>query len=82
MKETIEQRFMKVMYDEIVAPFGTQIQMQKTWKDHGLDDIEELEIVLAIEDEFIVDISDEDWMQHCKTPADLLAFLHKKVRDE
>lgn len=54
---------------EQLALNPTEIDTSKTWEDHTADSLDEVEIIMAIEEEFSLDINDEDAERLAKLPV-------------
>jgi acyl carrier protein len=61
------------VYEESVTPNA------RLWEDLGADDLDRVELLLALEDEFDLEISDEDWEQ-LVTVGDVVRYIDKERR--
>lgn len=70
----------KVLVDVVVEQLGVNIEMvtpeASFMDDLGADSLDCVELVMAVEDEFGIDISDED-MEKCTTVWKAIDYLEK-----
>jgi acyl carrier protein len=71
---TIEERVIKLL--ENIVFQGYEIKDNSTWEQMGLDSLDKIEMLMDMEDEFKVDISD-DAMAYMETVDDLVGFLER-----
>lgn len=77
-KETIYETVVKVIRQQRHEDDLPVIPEMSLWDDLGVDSIELMEFVIALEDEFNINIPDEDVDQMVRM-SDLLTYLDKKV---
>ncbi len=76
----IKERVIQVIADTLIINFGDEeITDQTTSMDLCMDSIDEVEIIMALEDEFDLDITDED-ANKFDTVGDIVAFLERVVK--
>lgn len=56
------------------------IQLDTTFESMNVDSLDEIEIIMGIEDEFSIDIEDNDFEEKIKTVQDLVNFVKERVR--
>lgn len=77
--DTTEERVKRVVNDVLGIP-ADEIQSDKGFvEDLGADSLDRVEIIMGIEDEFGVEISDEDAEPMHKV-GDVIAYLDKHLR--
>ncbi len=57
------------------------VKLEDTRGSLGLDSLDELEMLIATEDEFNIEIADEE-AQACTTVADLVALVEAKINSK
>lgn len=66
---------------------GSAINVNKITEDHsladdlGADSLDMVELVMAVEDEFEVEISDAEWEQ-CETVKDICECVEKAIKEQ
>lgn len=58
----------KAILCEFLGTEHTEFSIEKTWADLGADSLDEVEIVMDVEEEFGIDIDDEDAERLAKMP--------------
>lgn len=75
--ENIPERFKKLA-TEMGIPDRTY-SLDETFEFMGNDSLDDVELVMAVEEEFGIEISDED-ADKIKTPAQAIAYLESKLK--
>lgn len=76
-QQDIENRIKKIVGVQLHAPTET-LDTTKTWDELGADSLDSIEIVMAIEDEFEIEMSDEE-AEKLTNIAEAIAFVTKAV---
>lgn len=76
---TIAQRVIKTIADQIGIDEGQVSAAANLRADLGLDSLDDIEIVMAIEDEFEIDVADED-AQTWKSAADIVGYVERGTK--
>lgn len=77
---TIEERTVKVIADHYgFSAFNIKPELQLVEDLEG-DSLDRVELVMALEDEFCIEIPDDDW-DKLKTVADVHALVAKFVKE-
>lgn len=79
---------MTVLDDEIFSiigeslPYGASamVDLDRTFNEYGLDSLDAMSVLLAIESKFGFKISDAD-VDKLDTPNNVLAYVHKRMGD-
>lgn len=69
---SIEDRVVKLLENLVLQGFN--IDKDSTWTDMGLDSLDKIEMMMDMEDEFQIDISD-DAMELIDTVSELIEFI-------
>lgn len=77
MNATIHKRVASILSDELGANESTITQELRLVSDLGADSLDLIEIVVCVEDEFKIKISDAE-AEACATVADLCAIIQRK----
>ncbi|WP_160713242.1 acyl carrier protein [Chitinophaga solisilvae] len=78
MRSTIEKRAYRIIH-EIAAVDYSEIKPEASFVDDlGMDDLDFIEMIMAVEKEFGLEIPDED-AEKFKTVGDLIKYLKEKV---
>ena len=75
---TIEQRVIKIIAEQLGA---SECEVKSEWRivnDLGADSLDEVELVMAIEDEFGIEISNAD-AEAAKTVQDVINYVMDRV---
>ncbi len=72
------ERVKKVVASELEVPESKVTKNARFVEDLGADSIDALELIIALEDEFDIEISDDD-AQDIKTVGDVVAYIEKLV---
>jgi acyl carrier protein len=59
-----------------VSPSG--LEEKQTLTEIGADSMDEIQITMAVEDEYDYEITDEEWQESCKTIEGICTLLEKK----
>ncbi|MBQ7096105.1 MAG: acyl carrier protein [Clostridia bacterium] len=65
-----------IVMDQLSISDEDMITLNTTLEDLGADSLDMVEVIMAIEDEFDVQIKDED-LESLKTLADLIDYINK-----
>ena len=65
-----------IVMDQLSITDEEMVTMNTTLEDLGADSLDMVEVIMAIEDEFDVQIKDED-LENLKTLADLIEYIQK-----
>lgn len=65
-----------IVMDQLSISDEDMITLNTTLEDLGADSLDMVEVIMAIEDEFDVQIKDED-LESLKTLADLINYINK-----
>lgn len=77
MKE-IEKRTIRIIKEQLYYPEEI-VELESTFRgDLGMDSLDEVELVMALEDEFGIDIIDED-AEKTRTVGEAVEYLIKRV---
>lgn len=74
MAEELEQRVTKVIAEQFGIPTDTVTPTASLRDDLGADSLDDIELVMALEDEFSIEIPDWD-AQKCKTVQDMFDLI-------
>lgn len=75
-ERTLDERVAHIVAEQLGAPDGDVKSESHLERDLGADDIDRIEIVMALEDEFGIKLPDEECDQ-CATVADLCAMVRR-----
>jgi len=78
-RENIEEKVKKIILEHIskdVEKFGNSSKLS----DHGTDSLDAVEIIMAVEEEFGIEIPDED-AQKMETMEQIVEYIVKKVNN-
>jgi acyl carrier protein len=75
---TISGRVMRILAEQLVLNEVRAEQLHETFEELGADSLDIVEIVMAVEDEFGVDVSDDEW-RPMRTPHQLILWLQKTL---
>ena len=65
-----------IVMDQLAITDEDMVTLNTTLEDLGADSLDMVEVIMAIEDEFDVQIKDED-LESLKTMADLIEYIQK-----
>lgn len=65
-----------IVMDQLSITDDDMVTLNTTLEDLGADSLDMVEVIMAIEDEFDVQIKDED-LESLKTLADLIEYIQK-----
>lgn len=71
----------KVVVDQLGVKEGEVKPEARFVEDLGADSLDTVELVMALEEEFGIEIPDED-AEKAKTVGDVIAYIDKKLKDE
>lgn len=75
---TVEERIVPIIRDHLGVEESTIKPDAKLEDDLGADSLDQVELLMAVEEEFGMDISDEDvWAM--KTVKDVIDYVEKRV---
>lgn len=75
---TVEERIVPIIRDHLGVEESTIKPDAKLEDDLGADSLDQVELLMAVEEEFVMDISDEDvWAM--KTVKDVIDYVEKRV---
>ena len=77
MEKTIEERVKTIIAEQLNITIETVTADASFIDDLGADSLDTVELVMAVEEEFGVEISDED-AEKARTVADLIKFIEQK----
>lgn len=77
MEKTIEERVKTIIAEQLNIAIETVTADANFINDLGADSLDTVELVMAVEEEFGVEISDED-AEKAQTVADLIKFIEQK----
>ena len=72
-------RAIKVIAEQFGYPYDFISPEKSFVADLGADSLDEIELVMALEDEFLIEISDDD-AEKCSTVAHALALIEKATQ--
>jgi acyl carrier protein len=75
--DPIRDRVLKVVADQLAFSVG-QLSLDMTKNDLNIDSMDEVELVMAVEDEFEIELHDEE-VEQCRNVADLVNLVRDKV---
>jgi acyl carrier protein len=78
MNEEQRTRAIKVIAEQLGLMDATVTPEKSLVADFGADSLDEIDLVMALEDEFAIEIQDEE-AENCVTVADVLALLDRLV---
>lgn len=78
MKTTAE-RTRQLISEQIGAEISAITDDKHRVSDLGMDSLDDIELVMALEDEFFIEISDED-AEQCNTVGEIVALVQSKVK--
>lgn len=59
-----------------VSPNG--LDSKKTLEEQGADSLDEIQMTMAVEDEYDYEITDKEWQAQCTTIEGICTFIEKK----
>lgn len=78
---TIEERLKRIISDQIGADSSEVVPEANFIDDLGADSLDAIELVMSVEEEFGIEIPDED-AEKLFTVGDLVEYLKEKVGEE
>lgn len=76
---TNHERVIQILTEQLGLEPGTVTPEKRLQEDLGCDSLDEVELVMAIEDEFGLEIPDEDVQGQMPTVQDVLNYVDKKL---
>lgn len=77
---TTQERVLRILTEELGIDEAELIPKAKFREDLGADDVDMLNIVVSLEDEFKIEIPDEDDVENIETVQDLLDYVDKRCQ--
>lgn len=77
MEDTLEARLKKIIMDTLVAK-EEELNKDTTFESLGADSLDEVELLMYVEDEFDIDISDKE-AEEIETIGDALSIVETKL---
>jgi acyl carrier protein len=76
METSIEARVKKIVAEQLTVE-GAEVTAEKTFVDMGADSLDQVELIMALEDEFGITIPDDDWekVQTVQQAIDIVALV-------
>lgn len=74
---TVEDRIKRILQDHLGIDEATASDRTKTWEDIGADELDTVEVIMACEEEFGINI-DEDEADHATNIGGLIDLVTKK----
>lgn len=74
---SIEAKVMKIVSDQLEAAVD-KLSMETTFEDLDADSLDIVELVMALEEEFDLEISDQE-IENIKTIGDIARYIESKV---
>jgi acyl carrier protein len=78
MDVSLEKRIKEIISDKLSVNVDEIVPQANIVDDLGADSLDEVELLMAFEDEFDIEIPDEDAMKF-KTVKDVLSYIDLKV---
>jgi acyl carrier protein len=75
---TIAQRVTDAIADQLGVDFEAVTPSASWGDDLRADSLDSVELAMRLEDEFAIDVIDDDWAE-CKTVADWIALVERNV---
>ncbi|AGG58013.1 acyl carrier protein [Vibrio phage helene 12B3] len=73
-------RICKVCEDLLGIPDGVTLSETTTKEDLWMDSLDEMELLMAVEEEFDIDISDEQW-EKCQNIGDVVTLVENILNE-
>lgn len=77
--QTNQERVIQILTDQLGLEPGTVTPEKRLQEDLGCDSLDEVELVMAIEDEFGLEIPDDDIQGLVTTVQDVLNYVDKRL---
>lgn len=81
MKESIEKRVITIVAEQACVPEHEVQVTSKLFDDLGCDSLDNVELVMSIEDEFAIEIPDEE-AESAKTVQDIVNLVAARVQQQ
>lgn len=78
-KDSVETRLKRVFVEQLGCDDKELVTGADVVDDLGMDSLDGIELVMAVEQEFEMEIPDEDAPENLKTFGECLAYLQKKL---
>jgi len=78
MTDTVEDRIKKIICEQLDVPEEDVVPEASFVDDLGADSLDQVELIMAMEEEFDVSIPDED-AENIGTVQDVINYVHKYV---
>lgn len=76
-----QEKVVKVIVEQLGVKDGEVKLEARFVEDLGADSLDTVELIMALEDEFGIEIPDED-AEKAKTVGDVISYIDKKLKDE
>ena len=73
---TVRDKFLQFL-EEVLCVEKTQIRDESTWEDLGADSLDTVEIMIAVKEEFDLEVTDED-AEKIKTVGEAIAAIAQR----
>ena len=77
MSDTVQSRVMEIITDELGVEADTVTPDASFVEDLGADSLDTVELIMAFEEEFEIDISDDD-AERMRTVGDAIAYIEER----
>ncbi len=77
MSDTVQSRVMEIITDELGVEADTVTPDASFVEDLGADSLDTVELIMAFEEEFEIDISDDD-AEQMRTVGDAIAYIEER----
>lgn len=78
---TTQEKVVKVVVDQLGVKDQEVKSEARFVEDLGADSLDTVELVMALEEEFGIEIPDED-AEKAKTVGDVITYIDRKLKDE
>ncbi len=77
MERTVEQQVRKILIEQLGVSDDEVTPTSRIYDDLGADSLDAVDITMAVEERFTLDIPDED-MGQWQTVGDIVAYIEKR----